>query len=167
MIRVGFGYDVHRFREGRRLVLGGVEIPHDCGLDGHSDADVVLHAIADAMLGAAAMGDIGEHFPPGDPRWRDADSADLLTHVRHMTGQKWTLANVDVMIVAEAPRVGPYRTKMRTRIAELLDIAIDAVNVKATTNERMGFIGRGEGIAAMATALLVRSTTDSDEAVER
>ena len=155
-VRTGIGYDTHRFVPGRRLVLGGVEVPHDRGLEGHSDADVLLHAIADAILGAAALGDIGQHFPPGDERFRDADSQDLLREaVRLVREAGWTPGNVDATLLAEAPRIGPHVPLMRERIAACLGISPDAVGVKATTNEGMGAIGRGEGIAALATATLV------------
>ncbi len=156
VVRTGIGYDAHRFAPGRRLVLGGVEIPHDQGLAGHSDADVLLHAIADAILGAAALGDIGEHFPPSDERFRDADSQDLLRDaVRLIQAAGWTPANVDATVLAEAPRIAPHVGPMRERVAACLGIQPDAVAVKATTNEGMGAIGRGEGIAALAIATLV------------
>ncbi|HEY8448827.1 MAG TPA: 2-C-methyl-D-erythritol 2,4-cyclodiphosphate synthase [Thermomicrobiales bacterium] len=155
MIRVGIGYDVHRFAEGRRLVLGGVEIPHDRGLAGHSDADVLLHAIADAILGAAALGDIGTHFPPSDPAFRDADSRELLARACSLVaGSGYRVVNVDATVIAEEPRIGPHAGTMREAIANALGIAAGAVSVKATTNERLGFIGRGEGIAALAVALI-------------
>jgi 2-C-methyl-D-erythritol 2,4-cyclodiphosphate synthase len=155
-VRVGIGYDAHRFARQRRLMLGGVEIPHHLGLEGHSDADVLLHAIADAVLGAAALGDIGQHFPPTDERFRDADSQNLLREtVRLVREAGWAPANVDATILAEAPRIGPHVGLMRECIAACLGIAPDAVGVKATTNEGMGAIGRGEGIAALATATLV------------
>jgi 2-C-methyl-D-erythritol 2,4-cyclodiphosphate synthase/2-C-methyl-D-erythritol 4-phosphate cytidylyltransferase len=155
-IRTGIGYDAHRFAPGRRLVLGGVEIAHDQGLAGHSDADVLLHAIADATLGAAALGDIGEHFPPSDERFRDADSQDLLREAAHLIqAAGWTTANVDTTVLAEVPRIAPHVGLMRERIAACLGIQPDAVSVKATTNEGMGAIGRGEGIAALAIATLV------------
>mgnify|MGYP000474587656 CR=1 FL=1 len=154
--RVGIGYDAHRFASGRRLVLGGVELAHDRGLEGHSDADVLLHAIADALLGAAALGDIGQHFPPSDERHRDADSRDLLREaVRLVRVAGWAPANVDATVLAEAPRISPHVPQMRERIAEILGVSVDAVGIKATTNEGMGAIGRGEGIAALATATLV------------
>jgi 2-C-methyl-D-erythritol 4-phosphate cytidylyltransferase/2-C-methyl-D-erythritol 2,4-cyclodiphosphate synthase len=160
--RVGIGYDAHRFAPHRRVILGGVEIPHDLGLEGHSDADVLLHAIADAVLGAAALGDIGQHFPPSDERFRDADSQDLLRAVVRLVREAgWAPANVDATILAEAPRIGPHVALMRERIAACLGIASDAVGVKATTNEGMGAIGRGEGIAALATATLVPAPRDS------
>nr|WP_294084729.1 2-C-methyl-D-erythritol 2,4-cyclodiphosphate synthase [Sphaerobacter sp.] len=154
MIRTGIGYDVHPFAEGRRLVLGGVEIPAERGLAGHSDADVLLHAIADALLGAAGLGDIGLHFPPSEARWRDADSRDLLRRVVELLGEAWLIANVDATVVAESPRIGPYREAMRATIAATLGIEPERVNVKATTNEGLGFIGRVEGIAALAIATL-------------
>jgi 2-C-methyl-D-erythritol 4-phosphate cytidylyltransferase / 2-C-methyl-D-erythritol 2,4-cyclodiphosphate synthase len=154
--RVGIGYDAHRFAPERRLVLGGVEIAHERGLAGHSDADVLLHAIADAILGAAALGDIGRHFPPSDERFRGADSRDLLREaVRLVRAAGWAPANVDATVLAEEPRLGPHVALMRERIAACLGIGADAVGVKATTNEGMGAIGRGEGIAALATATLV------------
>jgi 2-C-methyl-D-erythritol 4-phosphate cytidylyltransferase/2-C-methyl-D-erythritol 2,4-cyclodiphosphate synthase len=153
--RAGIGYDIHRFAPERRLVLGGVEIPHDLGLEGHSDADVLLHAIADAILGAAALGDIGQHFPPGDARFRDADSQDLLREsVRLARDAGWAPANIDATLLAEAPRIGPYVPLMRERIAACLGLAPDAVGVKATTNETLGAIGRREGIAALAVVTL-------------
>jgi 2-C-methyl-D-erythritol 2,4-cyclodiphosphate synthase len=156
MPRVGIGYDTHRFAPERRLVMGGVEIAHDLGLEGHSDADVLLHAIADAILGAAALGDIGQHFPPSDERFRDADSQDLLREAaRLVQGAGWVVGNVDATILAETPRMAPHAPLMRQRIAACLAIAPDAVSIKATTNEGMGSIGRGEGIAAMATATLL------------
>jgi 2-C-methyl-D-erythritol 4-phosphate cytidylyltransferase/2-C-methyl-D-erythritol 2,4-cyclodiphosphate synthase len=155
-VRTGIGYDAHRFASGRRLILGGVEIAHDRGLDGHSDADVLLHAIADAILGAAALGDIGQHFPPSDVRFRDADSQLLLREtVRLAREAGWAPQNVDATVLAEAPRVAPHVSLMRKRIAACLGLAQDAISVKATTNEGMGSIGRGEGIAALATATLV------------
>jgi 2-C-methyl-D-erythritol 4-phosphate cytidylyltransferase/2-C-methyl-D-erythritol 2,4-cyclodiphosphate synthase len=159
--RTGIGYDVHRFASGRRLILGGVEIAHDRGLEGHSDADVLLHAIADAVLGAAALGDIGQHFPPSDERFRDADSQLLLREAVHLAREAgWTPGNVDATILAEAPRVAPHVPRMRERIAACLGLAQHAVSVKATTNEGMGSIGRGEGIAALATATLVPVLTN-------
>jgi 2-C-methyl-D-erythritol 2,4-cyclodiphosphate synthase len=155
-MRTGIGYDAHRFGPERRLVLGGVEIWHDQGLVGHSDADVLLHAIADAVFGAAALGDIGQHFPPSDERFRDADSQDLLRHVVRLAEEAgWAPGNVDATLLAEAPRIGPHVPLMRERIAACLGISREAVGVKATTNEGMGVIGRGEGIAAMAIATLV------------
>jgi 2-C-methyl-D-erythritol 2,4-cyclodiphosphate synthase/2-C-methyl-D-erythritol 4-phosphate cytidylyltransferase len=161
--RVGIGYDAHRFASGRRLVLGGVEIAHDRGLDGHSDADVLLHAIADALLGAAALGDIGQHFPPSDERFRDADSQVLLREVVRLVQEAgWVPGNVDATLLAEAPRIGPHVPLMRERIAACLGLSPGAVSVKATTNEGMGAIGRGEGIAALATATLVPAPINSE-----
>ncbi len=155
-VRTGIGYDAHRFSPNRPLVLGGVEIAHDQGLIGHSDADVLLHAIADALLGAAALGDIGQHFPPSDERFRDADSQDLLREtVRLVREAGLAPVNVDATLLAEAPRIGPHVPLMRERIAACLGIGATAVGVKATTNEGMGAIGRGEGIAALATVTLV------------
>ena len=157
LIRTGIGYDVHRLIAGRRLVLGGVEIPHERGLDGHSDADALLHAIADALLGAAALGDIGRHFPPADPAFKDADSLGLLVTVRGLLATAgYGVVNVDATVIAEAPRLLPYVEEMRAAIAGALGITADLVGVKATTNEGMGFPGRGEGIAALAVATLSR-----------
>jgi len=148
---------VHPLAAGRRLVLGGVEIAHEHGLVGHSDADVLLHAIADAVLGAAGQGDIGLHFPPSDERWRDASSLDLLARVVAIArAGGWSVVNVDATVIAERPRIAPHAPLMRERIAERLGIPTDAVGVKATTNERLGALGREEGIAALAVALLSR-----------
>jgi 2-C-methyl-D-erythritol 2,4-cyclodiphosphate synthase len=155
-MRIGSGFDVHALVPGRRLVIGGVTIPFDRGLAGHSDADVLLHAIADAMLGALALGDLGAHFPNDDPRWKDADSRDLLRHVASLTQmQGYGIGNVDATIIAQAPRLAPFVGAMRQRIAADLGCTIDQISVKATTTERLGFTGRGEGIAAMASVLLV------------
>ena len=154
-MRVGIGYDSHRFADGRRLVLGGVLIPHERGLAGHSDADAVAHAVTDALLGAAALGDIGAHFPPTDQRWRDADSIGLLEQaVGLLRDRGFRPVNVDVTVVCEAPRIGPHVPAMRARLAGVLGVAPDAVSVKGKSNEGMGWIGRGEGIAAMAVALV-------------
>ncbi|MEK6328139.1 MAG: 2-C-methyl-D-erythritol 2,4-cyclodiphosphate synthase [Actinomycetota bacterium] len=147
--RVGIGYDAHRFAAGRRLVLGGVEVPHEAGLEGHSDADVLTHAVIDAVLGAAGLGDLGTLFPPEDERWRGAHSLDLLTvALGSLYGR---VVNVDATLICEAPRVGPHRAEMERNLAEVLSAP---VIVKATTNEGMGWIGRGEGIACFAVALL-------------
>ncbi len=155
--RVGIGYDVHQLAAGRALVLGGVRIPAERGLLGHSDADVALHAIMDAILGAAALGDIGEHFPPGDPSYHGIDSRELLVRVRELvTGAGWTVVNIDCTIVAERPKIMPHAAAMRDAIGAALGIAPDRVGIKATTNEGIGFIGREEGIAAMAVAALSR-----------
>jgi 2-C-methyl-D-erythritol 2,4-cyclodiphosphate synthase len=154
-VRIGQGFDVHALAGGRRLVIGGVEIAHDKGLAGHSDADVLLHAICDALLGAAALGDIGRHFPDTDPRYKGIDSRELLRHVAKLVrGEGLEVSNVDATIVAQAPRMAPHIPKMVANIAA--DLAIDAarVNVKATTTEQLGFTGRGEGIAAQAICLV-------------
>ncbi len=145
--RVGIGYDSHRFAPGARLVLGGVEIDHEAGLEGHSDADVVAHAVIDALLGAAGLGDLGTHFPPDEESWRDADSLDLMRSVLGML--PGPVVNVDVSVICERPRLGPHREEMERNISEVLSAP---VSVKATTNEGMGFVGRGEGIAALAVA---------------
>jgi 2-C-methyl-D-erythritol 2,4-cyclodiphosphate synthase len=150
---IGQGYDSHRFAEGRRLILGGVEIPHDRGLAGHSDADVLTHAVIDALLGAAGLGDIGHHFPDTDERWRDADSIALLREVVRLLAEAGVEAvNVDATVVMERPKVGPHRDAIRERLAEALGLDVAAVNVKASTGEGMGFIGRLEGAAALAVA---------------
>lgn len=155
--RVGIGYDVHRLVPGRPLVLGGVTIPFARGLLGHSDADVLLHAITDAMLGAAALGDIGTHFPPSDARWKDADSGDLVRRTVTLCGDAgWRVANVDATVVCEAPKLLPHIPAIRARIAALLALTPADVNVKGKTSEGMGFTGTGEGMAAYAVALLVR-----------
>jgi 2-C-methyl-D-erythritol 2,4-cyclodiphosphate synthase len=154
-MRVGQGFDSHRFAEGRRLVLGGVEIPFERGLDGHSDADAVAHAVTDALLGAAALGDIGSHYPPSDPQWKDADSMLLLAEVvRLLEARNYQVVNVDVTVIAEAPRIGPHAERIRARLAEVLDVAPGNVSVKGKSNEGMGWIGRGEGLAVMAVALI-------------
>ncbi|MDO8670805.1 MAG: 2-C-methyl-D-erythritol 2,4-cyclodiphosphate synthase [Dehalococcoidia bacterium] len=156
-MRVGFGYDVHVLVESRPLVLGGVTVPFHLGLDGHSDADVVVHAIMDALLGAAALGDIGIHFPPGDPAYKDASSIGLLVRVRDLlAAQGYEPGNVDAVIVAQQPKLSPYFFEMRRRIGEALAIGVDRVSVKATTSEGLGFVGRGEGMVAQAVATIVR-----------
>ncbi|HEY6865705.1 MAG TPA: 2-C-methyl-D-erythritol 2,4-cyclodiphosphate synthase [Candidatus Eisenbacteria bacterium] len=155
--RAGIGYDVHRRAPGRPLVLGGVRFESPWGLEGHSDADVLCHAIGDALLGAAALGDLGEHFPPDDPRWKDASSLDLLGRIAALLGGRGArIVNVDAMVVAEAPRLAPAREAMRANIADALGIGVEQVSVKATTNEGLGALGRGEGIAAWAVALVER-----------
>lgn len=152
-VRAGIGYDSHRFAEGHRLVLGGIHIPHPVGLEGHSDADAVAHAITDALLGAGALGDIGTHFPPTDDRWRDADSIDLLERaVTVLREHGFTPLNVDATVVCEAPRIGPHVPAMREKLAAVLGLDVDSISVKGKTNEGMGWIGRGEGIAVMAVA---------------
>jgi 2-C-methyl-D-erythritol 2,4-cyclodiphosphate synthase len=154
-LRVGQGYDVHRLVFGRRLVLGGEVIPFELGLDGYSDADVLLHALGDALLGAAGLGDLGEHFPPGDPRWEDVSSVELLRDIVGMLAARgWRVVNCDLTLLAEAPRLAPHRDAIRARIAGLLGVGVGEVGLKATTNERLGALGRGEGIAALAVALL-------------
>jgi 2-C-methyl-D-erythritol 2,4-cyclodiphosphate synthase len=153
--RSGIGYDVHRFVEGRRMVLGGVEIPFGKGLLGHSDADVLLHAIADAMLGAAALGDIGVHFPPTNEQWKDLDSLEIMRHsVALLHEHGWHLVNIDATVIAEVPKVNPHVPAMKARISEVTGLPLDAISIKATTNESMGFVGREEGIAALATAMI-------------
>jgi 2-C-methyl-D-erythritol 2,4-cyclodiphosphate synthase len=156
-IRIGNGFDVHAFVAGRPLVLGGVVIAHERGLAGHSDADVLLHAVCDAILGALALGDIGLHFPDTDARWKDADSRALLRHVAALASARgWHIGNLDVTVIAEAPKLAPHVPAMRANLAGDLACDVGAISVKATTTERLGFAGRGEGIAALATVLLVR-----------
>jgi 2-C-methyl-D-erythritol 2,4-cyclodiphosphate synthase len=157
MVRTGLGIDTHAFARGRPLILGGVDIPHEEGLAGHSDADVLTHAVIDALLGAAALGDIGQHFPDTDPRFKDADSLELLrTVVVYLSERGWAIGNVDATVVLEQPKLAPYRDAIRTSLAAALGLPEDAVNVKATTGERIGFVGRGEGAAALAVATLDR-----------
>lgn len=157
MIRVGQGFDVHAFAEGRRCIIGGVDIPYERGLAGHSDADVLLHTITDAILGALGLGDIGRHFPDTDPAFKDADSMVLLKRVWEMAEAKgYRLGNLDATIIAEAPKMAPYIPQMQARIAEELDWESERINIKATTTERLGFTGRGEGIAAQAVVCLLK-----------
>lgn len=154
-IRIGQGLDVHAFTEGDHVMLGGVRIPHEYGLAAHSDGDVALHALCDALLGAAALGDIGQHFPPTDERWRNADSSILLADVRDLLADKgWSTVNIDLTIACELPRIGPHVAAMRESIAGVLKVPSTAVSVKATTTEKLGFCGRGEGIAALAAVLV-------------
>ena len=154
-IRIGIGYDVHPLTPGRRLVLGGMEIPFDKGLSGWSDADVLTHAIIDALLGAAALGDIGSHFPPGEPQYKDISSLALLKEVESKLAENgWQVGNVDATIVAEQPKLGDFIDGMRKQLSQTLGIALSQVSVKASTSDQLGFIGRGEGIAAYAIALL-------------
>ncbi len=156
--RIGQGFDVHRFTVGDHVMLGGVRIAHDHGIDAHSDGDVVLHALCDALLGALALGDIGRHFPPSDPRWKGVDSRILLREVRSLVeASGWRPGNCDVTVVCERPKVMPHAAAMRAVIASELGIAEDAVSIKATTSERLGYLGRGEGLAAMAVVLLARA----------
>ena len=157
MIRTGIGYDSHRFEAGRPLILGGVTIPHSMGLAGHSDADAVAHAVTDAILGAAAAGSIGHHFPDSDPRWKGADSRTFLRHCDALLREKgWRVGNADVTVVCERPKIGPHAGAMRALVAQDLGIGVDDVGIKATTTDRLGFTGRGEGLAAQAVALLRR-----------
>lgn len=157
-MRIGQGYDVHAFGDGDHVMLGGVRVPHERGVVAHSDGDVVLHALCDALLGALALGDIGLHFPPSDARWENADSRVLLRRCRELVGERgYRVGNCDLTVVCERPRIGPHADAMRGHIAQDLGVELDAVGVKATTSERLGFTGRGEGIAAMAVALLVRT----------
>lgn len=155
--RIGCGYDVHKLVEDRKLIICGVDVPYEKGLLGHSDADVALHALMDALLGAAAMGDIGKHFPDTDERFKGADSMQLTLHVKKLLQEAgWQVNNVDVTIIAQRPKLAGYIAEMRTNVAKVLDVAESAVNVKATTTEKLGFTGRGEGIAAEAVASIVK-----------
>ncbi len=156
-IRIGTGVDVHALVVGRRLVLGGVTVPYERGLEGHSDADVLVHAVCDAVLGALALGDLGVHFPDSDPRWKDADSRVLLRHVASLAEERgWHVGNLDATLIAQAPKLAPHVPAMRANLAADLACGIGEISVKATTTERLGFAGRGEGIAALATVLLAR-----------
>lgn len=156
--RVGIGYDVHQFAEGRKLILGGVEIPHHLGLTGHSDADVLSHAIADALLGALGLPDIGHYFPPTDPKWKDLCSLQILEKCRQLVDENgYQISNIDSSLITEAPKLLPHVPTMKKSIAKTLGIKSEQVGVKATTNEKMGFVGREEGIAAMATCALFSS----------
>ena len=166
-MRIGQGYDVHRLVAGRRLVIGGVEIAHELGLDGHSDADVLLHAICDALIGAAALGDIGAHFPDTDARYKGADSRTLLREVGELLDRHgWRIVNIDSTIIAQAPRMAPHIAAMRENIAADLGLGLSAVSVKAKTAERLGSIGRGEGIAAQAVALIEWKSGKGDHGKE-
>jgi len=159
MIRTGIGFDIHRFAPGRKLILGGVEIPAPQGLEGHSDADVLCHALADALLGSVADGDIGQHFPNTDPKWKDADSVELLRQVvLRVKARGFHVVNVDAVITAETPKVMPFATRMRERLAPVLGVTTDDVSIKATTMERLGTIGRAEGIAVMAVATVEKNS---------
>ena len=154
-LRVGIGYDIHRVKEGRPLVLGGVRFESPWGLDGHSDADVLCHAIGDALLGALGLGDLGTHFPPGDPQWKDASSLDLLNRIRTLLKERGaSVVNVDVTLVAEEPRLGPQRDRMRSNIAQSLRVPVPLVSLKATTNEGLDAVGGRQGIAAWAVAMV-------------
>lgn len=157
-IRIGQGFDVHAFGDGDHVMLGGVRVPHMRGVLAHSDGDVVLHALCDAMLGALALGDIGRHFPHTDPRWKDADSRAFLRHCDGLLRESgWKLGNADVTVICELPKVGPHADAMRVLIAEDLGVAVDVISIKATTSEMLGFTGRGEGIAAQAVCLIMRA----------
>lgn len=157
-MRIGQGYDVHAFGEGDHVVLGGVRVPHERGIVAHSDGDVVIHALCDAVLGALALGDIGRHFPPSDPRWKDCDSRHFLRHCAGLMRERgYALGNADVTVICERPKVGPHAEAMRANLAVDLGADLHAVSIKATTSERLGFTGRGEGIAAMAVVLLQRA----------
>lgn len=154
-IRIGHGFDVHAFGPGDSIMLGGVRILHHAGVVAHSDGDVVIHALCDALLGALAIGDIGQHFPPSDARWKDADSSLFLKHVISLLRTRgWTLGNADITVIAEAPKVGPHRDAMRSALAEAMGCDIAQVSIKATTTEKLGFTGRGEGLAAEAVVLI-------------
>ena len=160
-IRIGHGFDVHAFGPGDHLVLGGVRVPHARGVLAHSDGDVVIHALCDAMLGALALGDIGRHFPPSDPQWKGADSRAFLRHCDALLRERgWRLGNADITVICERPKVGPHADAMRALLAQDMGVEVDAVSVKATTTETLGFTGRGEGIAAHAVCLLVRAPAD-------
>ena len=157
-LRIGHGFDVHAFGDGDHLMLGGVRVPHGRGVLAHSDGDVVIHALCDAILGALALGDIGRHFPPSDPRWKGADSRMFLRHCAALARERgWRLGNADVTVVCERPKIGPHADAMRANLALDLGVDIDAISIKATTTETLGFTGRGEGIAAHAVCLLERA----------
>ena len=158
-VRIGNGYDIHKLGPDRPLILGGIKVDHEMGLIGHSDADVLTHAIMDAMLGALSLGDIGHYFPPSDPQWAGADSIDLLKRVNDLVkGAGWGISNIDSVVVAERPKLKPHIEKMRSRLATTLELEADQVSIKATTNEKLGPVGREEGIAAYAVVLLQKST---------
>lgn len=157
-IRIGQGYDVHAFGPGDHVVLGGVRVPHAQGIVAHSDGDVLIHALCDAILGALALGDIGKHFPPSDPQWKGADSRRFLVHCVALAAERgWRIGNIDATVVGERPKVGPHAQAIRETLAADLGVALDAVSVKATTTEKLGFTGREEGLAAMAVVLLERA----------
>jgi 2-C-methyl-D-erythritol 2,4-cyclodiphosphate synthase len=158
MIRIGNGYDIHKLVEGRKLILGGLEIPHNLGLLGHSDADVLTHAIMDAMLGGLSLGDIGHYFPPNDPKWSGANSLELLEQVNQLIINKgWQIGNIDSVIVAERPKLKPYLQSMISKLSEKLQISSEQISIKATTNEQLGPVGREEGICAYAVVLLIKN----------
>lgn len=156
-IKIGFGFDVHSLVEGRKLILGGIEIPSDKGLEGHSDADVLLHAISDALLGALALGDIGQHFPNTDSRWKNVDSSIILKHCCELVKSKgYSISNIDSMLALESPKLLPFIEQIRNNIAKFLEVTPSQISVKATTTEKLGFVGRAEGAVAMATVLLIK-----------
>jgi len=155
--RTGIGFDVHAFADNRKLIIGGIEIPFEKGLEGHSDADVLLHAICDAMLGALALGDIGIHFPNTDSKWKDADSSMLLKHVKNLVDEKgYELGNLDCVLAMEKPKISPYLNQITKKLSSILQVDADQISIKATTTEKLGFIGRTEGVASFATVLLVK-----------
>lgn len=159
MTRIGQGFDVHAFGPGDHVMLGGVRIPHTQGLIAHSDGDVAVHALCDALLGALALGDIGRHFPDSDPRWKGADSLQLLAHCMALVRERgYAFGNADITVICERPKLAPYIEAMRSRIASALQCSVDAISVKATTSEKLGFAGRGEGIAAMAVVVLQKNS---------
>ncbi|AFZ51080.1 2-C-methyl-D-erythritol 2,4-cyclodiphosphate synthase [Dactylococcopsis salina] len=154
-IRVGNGYDLHQLGENRPLIIGGVNIPHHLGLVGHSDADVLTHGIMDAMLGALSLGDIGHYFPPSDPKWKGADSLELLREVKSLlAGQRWSIGNIDAVVIAEKPKLKPHLKAMRDRLSQVLEIDLDRISIKATTNEKMDAVGQEKAIASYAVVLL-------------
>jgi len=155
--RTGIGFDVHAFADNRKLIIGGIEIPFEKGLEGHSEADVLLHAICDAMLGALALGDIGIHFPNTDSKWKDADSSMLLKHVKNLVDEKgYELGNLDCVLAMEKPKISPYLNQITKKLSSILQVDADQISIKATTTEKLGFIGRTEGVASFATVLLVK-----------
>ena len=157
-MRIGIGYDVHRLKENRKLILGGIEIPHELGLDGHSDADVLIHAIMDAMLGAAALGDIGKHFPDTDPQYRGISSILLLEHCcKLLETHNYIIINIDATVIAQAPKLSPYIEQMRNTVARAMNLSVDQINIKATTEEKLGFTGAGLGISAQAVVLIQKA----------
>lgn len=160
-IKIGFGFDVHSFAEGRKLILGGIEIPSDKGLQGHSDADVLLHAISDALLGALALGDIGQHFPNTDPKWKDVKSSVILKHCYQLVKEQgYNLSNIDCMLAMEQPKILPFVESIRKNLAELMQVSLNQISIKATTTEKLGFVGRSEGAVATAIVLLTKSEID-------
>ncbi|WP_305067287.1 2-C-methyl-D-erythritol 2,4-cyclodiphosphate synthase [Marinicella meishanensis] len=156
-MRIGTGFDVHAFGPGSHITLGNVRIPHDHGFIAHSDGDVLIHAICDALLGAGALGDIGQHFPPSDPQWQDCDSTVFLRHCQQLIEQRgWQVGNIDCTIIAERPKIGPHVAAIQQRLAQIMDLEVDQVGIKATTTERLGFTGREEGVAVQAVCLLLK-----------